>query len=229
MNGPSLQKTTALSAALHLTVFAIAALILRQSQTVYIPSPYVVSLVAPVSSSQGRTTETAADREPPGTKVTEEKKQPEKAVKETKSDQKNITDQKRLEDRMTELAAKKKIERVARLRSVVSIKGNEGKGAKKTAGQDTGAGPSQGSLFDSYYAKITNQIRQEWVYPDTGEKDMEAVIAVKIAKDGSVNVQGIEKSSGNALFDRSALRAITKASPVMPPPYEMEIGMRFYP
>jgi len=39
----------------------------------------------------------------------------------------------------------------------------------------------------------------------------------------------IEKPSGNVLFDRSALRAIAKASPVTPPPYEMEIGVRFYP
>jgi colicin import membrane protein len=48
-------------------------------------------------------------------------------------------------------------------------------------------------------------------------------------RDGTIKVQGIEKSSGNALFDRSAQRAIAKATPVTPPPYEMEIGIRFYP
>ena len=52
---------------------------------------------------------------------------------------------------------------------------------------------------------------------------------MKIAKDGTLSVQGVEKKSGNTLFDRSALRAIAKASPVAPPPYEMEIGMRFFP
>ena len=40
--------------------------------------------------------------------------------------------------------------------------------------------------------------------------------------------QDIEKSSGNLLFDRSATKAISKASPLSPPPVEMEIGVRFY-
>ena len=53
--------------------------------------------------------------------------------------------------------------------------------------------------------------------------------AIKILKDGTTIVQNIEKSSGNSLFDRSALKALAKASPLPPPPYEMEIGVRFYP
>ena len=235
MKGPSLQKTTALSAALHLTFLIMAALVLRQSQTSILPSPYMVNLVGPMSSSQGSTPETAESRDRPGTRITEQKKQPEKQAIEAKADQKrNVdqkhnVDQKRLEERLAEFASKKNIERIARLRSQVSIKGSEDRGSQKTAAQTAGRGTAQGTLFDSYYAKITGQIRQEWIYPDTGEKNMEAVIAVKIAKDGSVTVQKIEKSSGNTLFDRSALRALAKASPVQPPPFEMEIGMRFYP
>jgi TonB family protein len=62
-----------------------------------------------------------------------------------------------------------------------------------------------------------------------GRKEIEAIVSVKILKDGTARVQRIEKSSGNALFDRSALKALAKASPLPPPPYEMEIGVRFYP
>ena len=229
MKGPSIQKTTALSAALHLTFLIMAALVLRQSQTSILPSPYMVNLVGPMSSSQGSTPETVESRDRPGTRITEQKKQLEKQATEAKADQKRNVDQKRLEERLAEFASKKNIERIARLRSQVSIKGSEDRGSQKTAAQTAGRGTAQGTLFDSYYAKITGQIRQEWIYPDTGEKNMEAVIAVKIAKDGSVTVQKIEKSSGNTLFDRSALRALAKASPVQPPPFEMEIGMRFYP
>jgi len=229
MKGPSLQKTTALSAALHFTFLVMAALVLRQSQTNIIPSPYMVNLVAPLSSPQGSTSETAASRDQPATRITEQKKQQEKQATDAKADQKRNEDQRRVEDRLAEFASKKNIERITRLRSVVSVKAGEVRGSQKTTTQSTGKGSSQGTLFDSYYAKITGQIRQEWIYPDTGEKNMEAVIAVKIAKDGSVTVQKIEKSSGNTLFDRSALRALAKASPVQPPPFEMEIGMRFYP
>jgi colicin import membrane protein len=224
MNGPSLQKTTALSAALHLTFFIVAALVLRQSGSIVIPSPYVVSLVSPAASSRGSVTESATVRDTPEKTTAVPAKQQDMTAKDAREDQK------RIEDRLSELKAKKKVKDIVSLRAkVLSIKGSEGKSQSSMAAQKQGRGPSQGTLFDSYYAKITQQIWQEWVYPDTGDKNLEAVIAVKIAKDGSLAVQGIEKKSGNILFDRSALRAIAKASPVSPPPYEMEIGMRFFP
>lgn len=238
MRGPSIQKTTALSAALHLTFFIVAAVILKQSNSIIIPSPYVVSLVSPAGPSKELATDSAAprvtteakvaeparQREETGTRAVEPKKQQDSPAKDTKADQKQI------EDRLAELKAKKKVKDIVGLRTkMLSIRGSEGKTLHADAAQNTGGPSSQGTLFDSYYAKITQQIWQEWVYPDTGDKNLAAVIAVKIAKDGSVTIRGIEKGSGNALFDRSALRAISKASPVSPPPYEMEIGMRFYP
>ncbi len=223
MRGPSLQATTVLSAALHLTFFLIAALILRHSRNTSMPSPYEVSLVGPISSSRGAVREEIPAQSEPAARTAESIKQTEKPGKDTKADLK------RFDDRMAELASKKKVERMVRLRSIVSINKNDSRGTQKTAAQGKGSGQTQATLFDSYYGKITGQIRQEWVYPDTGEKNLEAVIAVLISKDGTVSVQRIEKSSGNALFDRSAMRALAKASPVAPPPYEMEIGMRFYP
>ena len=223
MRGPSLQRTTFLSAVLHITFFFIAALILRHSRNTIMPSPYEVSLVGPTSSSQGTAGEDRAVQEQSAPRIAEQEKQPEKTIKDKKADLE------RKANALSEIEAKKKIKRIAELRSIVSIKNNDNKGTHKTASQGKGSGQAQGTLFDSYYGKITNQIRQEWVYPDTGEKNLEAVIAVTIARDGTVSVQGIEKSSGNTLFDRSAMRALAKASPVAPPPYEMEIGMRFYP
>lgn len=235
MKGPSLQKTTALSAALHVTFFFLAALILRQSNSIIIPSPYVVSLVNPVGSSRGHATDITPAGDVSEKKAPEPAKQKDTKERDAKTDQQRKdkdtkTDQQRIEDRLSELNAKKKVKDIVGLRSkVLSIKGAEAKAQQTNTGQKPGGGPPQGTLFDSYYAKITQQVWQEWVYPDTGDKKLEAVIAVKIAKDGSLTIQGIEKKSGNTLFDRSALRAIAKASPVAPPPYEMEIGMRFFP
>jgi colicin import membrane protein len=224
MRGPSLQKSTALSAALHFTFFIMAALVLKQSASIVIPSPYVVNLVGPVNSSQEHSESGAAAGSKAGTSMVE----PSRQVRAPEKDEQS--DRTRVEDRLSELKAKKKLKDIVALRSkVLEIKGSEGKAQRTNAAQKSGGGSSQGSLFDSYYAKITGQIWQEWVYPDMGDKNLETIIAVKIAKDGSVTVQRIEKGSGNALFDRSAVRAIAKASPVAPPPYEMEIGMRFYP
>jgi colicin import membrane protein len=84
-------------------------------------------------------------------------------------------------------------------------------------------------MFDDYYAKIMGEIKQQWIWTGTGEKDLEAVISIKILRDGTTLIKRIEKSSGNDLFDRSAVKALTKANPLPPPPYEMEIGVRFYP
>ncbi|MDP2156307.1 MAG: cell envelope integrity protein TolA [Nitrospirota bacterium] len=223
MKGPSLQRTTFLSAALHLTFFVIAALILRHSRNVILPSPYEVSLVGQAKSSRATARDETPVKEPSGTRITEQEKQADKTIEDKKADMQ------RKANALSEIEAKKKIKRISELRSIVSIRSTDNANTQKTAAQGKGSGPAQGTLFDSYYGKITNQIRQDWVYPDTGEKNLEAVIAVRIARDGTVSVQGIEKSSGNALFDRSAMRALAKASPVAPPPYEMEIGMRFYP
>jgi TonB family protein len=228
MRGPSLQATTVLSAALHLTFLLIAALILRHSRNVIMPSPYEVSLVGPISSPQGTATEAipekSADTGGPAVREIEQVQQPEKTVKDSKADAK------RLDEQIAALKAKKKMRDILDLRrKAAPVDGVHGRNIAKSAAQGTATGSSQGTLFDSYYGKITGQIRQGWEYPDTGEKNLEAIIAVTIARDGTISIKGIEKSSGNLLFDRCAMRALAKASPVAPPPYEMEIGMRFYP
>ncbi len=80
-----------------------------------------------------------------------------------------------------------------------------------------------------YCKKVRKEIWQQWVYPDTGQKDLETIISIRIMKDGTISMQKIEKSSGNPLFDKSSIRALTKANPLSPPPYEMEISIRFSP
>lgn len=90
--------------------------------------------------------------------------------------------------------------------------------------------PGKGTYTDSdsYYALITQKIWSQWVYPDFESAGLEVIISIKIDKDGKVISQEIEKTSGDGLFDRSAMKAISKASPLPHPLIEMEIGVRFY-
>jgi len=222
MIGPTLKKSAALSAALHLTVLLLSMFILRHSNNIVMPSPYIVSLVSPGNSLQKTDSSEIISSDTKGTSLSDDKDN-------SKNSKEDKTSLKRVEDRISELDAKKRVERIVKLRSIISLKGKGEQNTQKTSAQSANTGASKGTLFDSYYAKIRGQIWQEWIYPDTGDKNLETIIFVKIIKDGTVNVQGIEKSSGNILFDRSALKAIGKASPVTPPPYEMEIGIRFYP
>jgi len=222
MREPGLQKTALISLALHLIVFMITVLILKQSNRIVMPSPYTVNLVSPDilhKSATGKGKSDTVIRDMPESIAHTSKAM--KSKKDTEKENQSI------KEKISALEAKKKIEKMVKLRSVISLRA----GADDRSVQTTKASSPQakGDLFDDYYRKITREIWQQWIYPDTRRKDIEAIVSVRILKDGTALVQRVEKSSGNALFDRSALKALAKASPLAPPPYEMEIGVRFYP
>lgn len=226
MSGPSFQKSAALSALLHLSFLILSVVLIKHSGTIVIPSPYTVSLVNPEEASRsGAPKLSGADEAPAEPSEAEEPGKAGTAIK----DVDKALEKMRVEDRISEIASKKKIERIVKLRSVIAVKKGGAKSAAVPVEKSGSAGAAKGSLFDSYYAKITDEIRQEWAYPDMGKKGLESVVSVTIRRDGSITINGFEKSSGDLLFDRSVLKAVTKASPVSPPPYDMEIGIRFYP
>jgi len=220
MRGPSLQKTALLSFAFHLTAFLIIFLILRQSNHMVISSPYTVSLVSPdVSRGIERGKIEAVVKETREPSVPSDI--PKKRNKET-AREKDLIDEK-----ISAIAAKKKIEKLVRLRSIISLKasGDKYDVASKMTSPPTG----KSTTFDEYYSKIMKEIRDQWnCPPQICKNDLQAVISIRILKDGTV-IAKLENGSGNTLFDRSARRAVDKASPLTPPPYEMEIGVRFHP
>jgi len=228
MREPSLQKTTALSFVLHITAFLIVFLILKQSDHLIIPSPYTVSLVSTdVLKNIDRGRNMSAYRI--SKKSVSLPDIPKKDVKETMKEKEK--EKEMVEEKISAIAAKKKVEKIVRLRSTISsiipLKAS-GDNLKVNA-QTTGTSTGKGTLFDDYYSRIRKEIWQHWAFPDTVKKDIEAIISIRILKDGTIISQRIEKSSGNPLFDRSAIKALAKASPLSPPPYEMDIGVRFYP
>lgn len=224
MRGPSLHATTVLSVALHLAFFFLAALILRHTQKIIMSSPYEVSLVGPAAPLRATAPQETTAHEQSGTKMTETREinKPDKN-KDTKADAK------RLEDRMAELASKKKVERIVSARKIITI-GGQAATLPKRPSQGTGTAAGTGSPGGGAYEDlIASRIGQEIVFPETGESQLETIVLVKIRKDGDIIIQNIEKRSGNTLFDRAALRAIEKANPVPPPPAEMEIGLKLHP
>jgi colicin import membrane protein len=88
-----------------------------------------------------------------------------------------------------------------------------------------------------YYNLIWQRIRSVWVLPEEalrGQKNLETIITIRIAKDGQIENVQFEQKSGNAFLDESALRAIKKANPLPPLPPGMEedkfdVGVRFKP
>lgn len=112
-------------------------------------------------------------------------------------------------------------------------------GAIETGEAGTG-GASSGFMsikHKMYYNLLWQRIRSAWVLPEGalgGKKDLETIIAIRIAKDGRIEDIQFEKKSGNPQLDESALRAIKKANPLppLPPGFEgdkFDVGVRFTP
>jgi colicin import membrane protein len=231
MKGPSLQKTTAVSAALHATIFLMTMVVLKHSNNFVMPSAYTVSLVS-LPGGRAETTSVSS-----GESVQTVPKMSERADTAANIVRKTREKEKLIDDRISEIALKKKRERIAKLRNaVVSIKGvsTQSSSRVKSSNQASRNGFSGGRAGEMTYAdKVGSEIREKgpWSYPDyMKKKDLEAVVAIRISKDGTISITDIEKRSGDRIFDRSVLKAIEMASPVTPPPYDgMEIGLRFTP
>ncbi|MEC4684188.1 MAG: cell envelope integrity protein TolA [Nitrospirota bacterium] len=242
MREPSLKETAVLSLILHALVFFTALLLIKKTSLVTLPSPYMVRLVSPakVTVTKVRTAKKVKAKKKPAAKVeTARKSRPAKVAKKKAVPVKKApppSDGVTLEERIAAIRAKKRIRTVVALRkTVLSVKKEQKpKEVQPPAGQEATTSentPGGGeSLIAGYYALVQERVWSEWVFPEfrTGQ-GLEAVVNIKIYRNGRVKIQGIKKSSGNTLFDRSVLRAISKASPLPPPPYELEIAVRFTP
>jgi len=79
---------------------------------------------------------------------------------------------------------------------------------------------------DSYYlALILSKISQNWNNPYQGKREtVRAQIYFRIDKNGKLQEVKIENSSGDAIFDQSALRAVYEAKVFPPLPEEMKLA-----
>jgi len=102
-------------------------------------------------------------------------------------------------------------------------------GSGKGAGTGTGDGIGNGSgiklddenfKFAYYLEVLRERIGYTWAPPMLlGVKnEVVATVYFKIARDGSISEEKIEKTSSQELFDRAALRAIKNADPLPPLP-----------
>ncbi len=93
------------------------------------------------------------------------------------------------------------------------------------------------SKLSEYYGLLWAKIKSSWTIPDhlLKEKvDLETIIVIIIEQNGKIQKSWFEKKSGNALYDKMAMRAVIKADPLPPIPNELnteslEIGIRFIP
>ena len=63
-------------------------------------------------------------------------------------------------------------------------------------------------------SQIENKVRANWTEPPRTNAGLKVVISVKVKLTGEVETVKIVKSSGDAVFDRSAENAVYRASPL---------------
>lgn len=77
--------------------------------------------------------------------------------------------------------------------------------------------------FTYYLRQIQQKISEKWVPPARPpERGLRVVVLFEIARDGQLASFKVEKSSGDAWYDQSALRAVTEATPFPPLPQEFQ-------
>jgi len=228
--GPSLQRSVFLSSLLHLLIILLTIIPfgIENRGT----RPYYVRLISPMELTRqagqglGRMRRVIPRKRVPPPKSRFKRKRiiPKKAhpVKDSKM---ALRAEEIIAKEIERLRAIKEIERHRMKREEVEII-REG---VVSAGEGGSAGEGKGVDADSYYGRVIEMIRNQWVWPEIGSPDLEVIISIRIDGRGNIVSQEIERSSGNPRFDHSALRAISKANPLPPPPFgvETEIGVRF--
>ena len=84
-------------------------------------------------------------------------------------------------------------------------------------------GAQTGIALQIYTVEVETLIKENWAYPaalldPAKRKDLEALVVMKVSRDGSILDSRFEKRSGNAGFDESVQKAIERSNPLPPFP-----------
>jgi colicin import membrane protein len=117
-----------------------------------------------------------------------------------------------------------------------SAKSKAGSGGSGGGGPGGGGGRTIGAIR-VYQAEIQYQIQKNWAFSQQLVGDstqLEAVLAIKILRNGEIEDIWFDKKSGNSYLDDSAYKAIVKSNPLPPLPKEYigsfyKIGLIFGP
>ena len=232
---PNFQKIIITSAVIHVLFITLIAVPLKSRKREY--KSYFVNIVTPAQLRKTAALETGKS-----TTGTVKKKSVRRRVKSKKgvalepSDRKikEIQEIKRL-TAISVLAKKKKQQELAlaKAREAEEARTNAIESIRKKMMANISVGPAVtgdvvSAAAESYHALIFQEIQSQWIHSNFAARDLEAIISFKMDKNGKVISHKIERSSGNYLFDLSAVKAILKASPLPPHPVEREVEVRFH-
>lgn len=225
---PSLSKILFVSVILHLIFISFAAVPIRIKTRDF--RSYTVKLVGPIETLNKKVVADSASKITPAPKKTAKTavKAPKAAavkpapksditLEEVEKVSKEIERLRAISDLAKRLEQEKKKKKKQELREIrIAAKAALEKPVEVAGAQTEETGEDADTV--SYYDIITQAIEQKWVYSGRDTLGLEAIILITINRDGKIIIKGIKKPSGNVLYDRSAIKALTDASPLPPPP-----------
>jgi colicin import membrane protein len=191
----------------------------------------------------------AVKKPPKAVSLAPKKVKPKKSLKKKTFDRSKIIDsainriEKKVEKTETDSVASA-IEELKR--KVTESESQAGSGSVGTATRSGAVGPAGGAgsggarVQESiliYQAEIQYQIQKNWAFSQqlAGENtELEAILAIKILRNGQIEDIWFDKKSGNVYLDDSAYKALVKSNPLPPLPKDYmrpyyKIGLRFGP
>ena len=72
-------------------------------------------------------------------------------------------------------------------------------------------------MVAKYTALIAEDIEGNWIKPQNVATGLRCRLSISVAPNGNVKTVKISKSSGDNIFDRSAIAAVHKAAPLVLP------------
>ena len=174
--------------------------------------PEKVYSVRMLGSLRTSTVRTAPARQE-GVKVTQPKVAPQRKV---------------TRDKGPKVAVPKKQVKSTKPKEKSEAPGPNASGSGQTQGDIAGAGTGEGTgiavdaaqfPFGYFLSAIERRVSENWyTAPAKSGNGLTCVVYFRLLRNGSVQDIGVEKSSGNDFFDRSAVRAVKSASPFPPLP-----------
>lgn len=136
----------------------------------------------------------------------ERKRKAEEERKRKEAEAKRKAEEERKRKEEAERKAREAAEAEARRKALLEALGQE---------EDARAQAAERSRWQDV---VYTQVKNAWLRPPGLPEGLKCDLRVRILPNGDVISAKVEKSSGNRLFDDSAVAAVTKASPLEPPP-----------
>jgi hypothetical protein len=242
---PDVRSSAALSLSIHILIIAlllffetphkktfekymtvrIVSTVSTQSE---LPAPTVTFATKPNISSQAESPSDNGIKEPPSPQLLHT---PPRLVQKESSRKEQI-----IEEALHAIKAKKRIEKIARLRAEIrgqrsekqmsDVRNQRSESMEKySLKSDPRPQTSDLSSASGYVKIVTDIIHSNWTYPEIRGRGLKGSVVILIERNGSVKIKEFN-SSGDRLFDYSIRNAILKST-LPPPPEELEIEVRF--